>query len=64
MGRSVRILILTSKISSYLLNLIVNSPNIGNKTKYTKNAVKQKISNITLFTLALNNSLNLKKNLD
>ena len=60
MGGSVRkLFFLTPKISSYLLNFIVNSPNIDNKSQYTKNATyKLKISylKITLFTL--NNSLN------
>ena len=38
MGRSVgKLFFLTSQIP-YSLHLIVNSPNIGNKTKYTNNA--------------------------
>ena len=60
MGRSVgKKKFFTHKISSYLLNFIVNSHNIGNKSQYTKNATyKLKISylKITLFTL--DNSLN------
>ena len=39
MGRSVgKLFFLTSQIP-YPLNLIVNSPNIGNLTKYTNNAI-------------------------
>ena len=58
MGRSVgKLFYFTSQIP-YPLNLIVNSPTLGNNIKYTNNLQQRIFFKITLFTL--DNSLSLQ----